>query len=204
MKVASFPISFNGLQASSSATAQPSLSGTKRLLHAAALRLQLSMQLQINSANRPFSTSQARMQPANGASLRALYAWCPALRIALCCIGEAQAVLSAPWALPVAATFGTLFRGCCFRSFMIAAATSNVTGMISGRGGTQLARQAPVSGLPTSPFQGPLPLPEAPGESHLRFLAFAHAQFSDWSGLWRRRLHGLPSVLRSPTTWAFF
>ncbi len=54
------------------------------------------------------------------------------------------------------------------------------------------------------PLPRPVPSPEAPGESHLRFLAFAHAQFSDWSGLWRRRLHGLPSVLRSPTTWAFF
>lgn len=74
---------------------------------------------------------------------------------------------------------------CCFCSLLRTA-----TGMISGRGctsqeGSRFAHR---------------PSPGGPGRLSSPVPCLSQrAQFSDWSGLWRRHLHGLSSAVRSPT-----
>ncbi len=131
------------------------------------------------------------MQPANGASLRALYAWCSALRIALgCCVGEARAGLSAPSpgrGPPSRCNIRNAISGgqwlwCCFCCCSVAA-----TGMISGREGR---REALANGYGTrhpflwfahEPFLSP---PGGPGRNVISgfLVPLHHSQFSDWSG----------------------
>lgn len=170
---------------------KPSLSGTTEG-EAASLANKQSHATRIQHDEQALFHALGCTGPANGTSLRALYAWCVALADRAAAASARRGLSYQPPGRPQLQHHSDHYFG---EVLFLFASICTCNGY-DFRGRDALRKKAPV--LPTGPLS--LCRPEAPGDCSSPVpCLFACTQFSDWSSLWRQPppARSFPSAVRA-------